>query len=202
MMGLPVAHLKRCVAMALMASLLLLAGCAAPRWDTARYDQFPLNWRKAERGENLIKVIALVPGGGVLAEAIGAELARRGFVVIPPASTMNMAAGVDLKAVSEHYIPARRNPGEMWRLRHALRASGVDAFLIVRAHDFVPRQHLGRTFWQQADLEIHSTTEENAAFNGAIAGTGFVNPHNDRPSSPSEVAARMVKNLAIGPGGI
>jgi hypothetical protein len=56
-----------------------------------------------------------------------------------------------------------------------LQARGVDAFLVVRVHDFVPKQYLGRTYWQQADLEIHSTTEENAASNVAIAGTGFAN---------------------------
>lgn len=83
-----------------------------------------------------------------------------------------------------------------------MHARGVDAFLIVRAHDFVPKQYLGRRFWQQADLEIHSTTEENAAFNGAIAGTAFANFHYDRASSPAEAAVTMVGNLARGPGGI
>ena len=63
----------------------------------------------------------------------------------------------------------------MWKLMHELQARGVDAFLVVRVHDFVPKQYLGRTYWQQADFEIHSTTEENAACNGAIAGTGFAN---------------------------
>jgi hypothetical protein len=187
---------------ALMASVLLLAGCTAPRWETATYDNFPLNWGRVKSGNTLIRVIALTPGGGVLSEAIGAELAQRGFVIVPVASTMTMAADVDFKAVSQHHVPARRSPGEMWKLRHALHARGVDAFLIVRAHDFVPRQHLGRTFWQQADLEVHSTTEENASSSGAVAGTGFVNFHDDRPSTPAEAAQTMVTNLARGPGGI
>ena len=183
-------------------SLMCLAGCSASRWDTLTYDRFPLNWRRAERGRALIKVIALVPGGGDLAEAIGIELSKRGFVVIPPASTITMASGVDLAAIAQRVVPAKRNPGEMWKLRHALHAQGVDAFLIVRVHDFVPKAYLGRDFWQQADLEVYSTTEENAAFNGAIAGTGFINFRKDRPSTPSEAAAAMVMNLAIGPGGI
>lgn len=167
----PGAHMKRCVAIAFMASLLFLTGCASPR-STWTYDQFPLNWRKAERGKDLIKVIALVPGGGVLAEAIGIELTKRGFVVIPPTSTVNMATSVDFKAISEHHIPARRAPDEMWKLRHALHARGVNAFLIVRSHDFVPKKFLKYIFWQQANLELYSTTEENP-FNDAIAGTVF-----------------------------
>lgn len=194
--------MNRFIVIALMVSLVHVAGCAAPRWETATYDRFPLNWARARRGEDLIKVIALVPGGGVLADAVGVELAKRGFVVIPSISTMDMVPEVNFKAVSEHYIPSRRNAGEMWKLRHALRARDVDAFLIVRDHNFVPKQYLGRTYWQQAELEIHSTTEENPIFNGAIAGTAFANLHNSRASSPSEAAVMMVDNLARGPGGI
>jgi hypothetical protein len=143
-----------------------------------------------------------VPGGGALSEAIGVELAKRGFVIIEPASTVGMAIGVDFKAVSEHHIPARRNPVEMWKLRNQLHARGVNAFLIVRTHDFAPRPYLGRLFWQQAELEIHSTTEENATSNGAIAGTFWANLRHDRAQTPPEAAAEMVKNLARGPGGI
>ncbi len=194
--------MNRYLATALVASTFLLAGCAAPRWDTATYDHFPLNWGRAARGSAPIRVIALVPGGGVLAEAVGTELAKRGFVVVPSTSTLKMAPQVNFHAVLDHFIPVRSDAGEMWKLRHALHAHGVDAFLIVRAHDFVPKQYLGRTYWQQAALEIHSTTEENPAFNGAIAGTAFANFHNDRASSPSEAAVSMVTNLARGPGGI
>lgn len=193
---------KRRISIAFMSSIPLMAGCAAPRWETATYDRFHLNWGRAKRGEDLIRVIALTPGGGALSEAIGAELAMRGFVIVPSNDTVKFAPEVDFKVVSQHYIPSRRSPSEMWKLRHALRSLGVDAFLIVRAHDFAPRQHLGMKFWQQAHLEVYSTTEENAVFNGAIAGTGFVNLHADRPSSPSEAAQRMVWNLASGPGAI
>lgn len=135
-----VAPMKRCIATALMASLLPPAGCASPRWEAATYERFPLNRGRVERGSDLIMVIALVPGGGALAEAIGIELAKRGFAVLPSTSTMSMAAAMDLRAIAEHHVPARRNWGEMWKLRHALRAHGVDAFPIVRNHDFVPKR--------------------------------------------------------------
>lgn len=186
----------------LLAVLAVLAGCAAPRWETATYDNFPLNWEKEKGGSELIRVIALAPGGGDLAEAVGAELAKRGFVIVPVASTMAMATDVDFNAIANPQAPARRSPAEMWKLRHALHARGVHAFLIVRAHDFAPRPYLGRAHWQQADLEVYSTTEENATSGGAIAGTGFVNLLNDRPSSAAEAAQTLVENLARGPGAI
>lgn len=194
--------MKRRSTLTSMASAAFLSACGAPRWDTARYDQFPLNWRRAERGAALIRVIAIVPGGGALSDAVGVELAKRGFVIIEPASTVGMVTGVDFKAVAEHPIPARRNPVEMWKLRNQLHARGVDAFMIVRVHDFAPRPYLGRLFWQQAELEIHSTTEENATSNGAIAGTFWANLRHDRAQTPPEAAAEMVKNLARGPGAI
>jgi len=198
MLGVP----TKVMVAALVAVTAILSGCTAPRWETATHDQFPLNWGRAQRGSALIKVIALTPGGGVLSEAIGTELAKRGFVIVPATTTQTLATDVDFTAVSVR--EARRGPssGELWKLRHALYSRGIDAFLIVRSHDFTPKPHLGRNFWQQAELELHSTTEENATSNGAIAGTSFVNPLSDRPSSPVEAAMRMVTNLAIGPGGI
>lgn len=192
------AHMQRRVAIAFMVSLLFQAGCATPHWKTSTYDQFPLNRRRAKSKSELIKVIALVPGGGILADAIGIELAKRGFVVITPTSTVDIASGVDFKAISEHHIPARRAPDEMWKLRKVLRARNVGAFLVVRANDFVPRQHLGYMFWQSATFDIHSTDDqEDRDFGGPIAGAVFVNTHKDRSSSPSETAASMVERLAI-----
>lgn len=188
----------RVVALAVTASLALLAACAAPRWDTATYEQFHLNWRRAQP----IRVIAMVPGGGELADAVGVELAKRRFVVIEPTSTASMVTDVDFKAVLELNIRARPNDVALWKLRNQLQTRGVDAFVIVRAHDFSPRPYLGRLFWQQADLEVYSTTEENATSNGAIAGTGWANLRDDRSQSPAEAAAELVKNLARGPGAI
>jgi hypothetical protein len=168
----------------------------------ATYDQFPINWNRAKQGNDLIKVIALVPGGGAVADAIGVELSRRGFVVISMTSTMSMATGIDFKAVAEGDIPSRRNPGEMRKLGNQLRAQGVDAFLIVRANDFSPRQYLSRTYWQSVDVSLFESgfDERNYAGN-AIAGGPWLNLH-DRPQSPAEAAAEIVSNLARGPGAI
>jgi hypothetical protein len=198
MFGIP----ARCATAALMVLSALLAGCTAPRWETATYEQFPLNRGKGKDGVELIRVIAMTPGGGALSDAVATELSKRGFVIVTAASTQALAADVDFKVVSELDVPSRRSPGETRKLRYLLRAHGVDAVVVVQAHDFQPRPYRGRAYWQQAALEVHSTTEENAWFNGAIAGTSFINFREDRPSSPAEAAQSMVTNLAIGPGGI
>ena len=190
---------RRCV-MALLVLPTVLAGCTSPRWETATYDRFPFNWGRAERGLGLIRVVALTPGAGELSEAIGVELAKRGFVVVPAASTVAMAVSVDFDAVSVRR--SLRSPAETAKLRHALYARGVDAFLVVRAHDFSPRPYLGRLFWQQAEVELHGTTDEYAASRGAFAGTAFANLRDDRPSTASEAARDIVTRLAIGPGAI
>ncbi len=194
--------MKRVAALAVMATLPFLISCGPPRWETARYDQFPFNWSRVKSGE-VIKVIALVPGGGVVGDAIGVELAKRGFVIIPTATTVSMVTGVDFKAIAEHYIPARRNPGEIRNLGDQLGVQGVDAFLVVRANDFSPRQYLGHTYWQSADISIFSARgfEESNYAGGAIYRHSWANIH-DRPKSPAEAAAEIVKNLAFGPGAI
>lgn len=194
--------MKRVVGFALLALVLLLTSCGPPRWVTATYDQFPLNWSRAKRGLEPIKVIALVPGGGVVADAIGAELAKRGFVIIPMASTMRMVSGVDFKAVAEHYIPARRNWGELRKLGDALHARGADAFLIVRADKFDPRAYLGKTYWQEVHATLYASGFDESNFGGdPIASPPWFNIH-DRPKTPAEAAAEIVENLAVGPGAI
>jgi len=194
--------MKRSVLFALVASLPLLASCGAPRWVTATYDQFPLNWSRAKADRGLIKVVAMVPGGGAIADAVGVELSRRGFEVISMASTACMVNDVDFKAIAEDYIPSRRNPRAMRELGDQLHARGVDAFVIVRAQDFSPRQHLGRAYWQSAHISIFASGFDERNYGGdAIAGGPWVNIH-DRPMSPSEAAVEIVENLAWGSGAI
>ena len=195
-------HGGRSLLPALMASLLLVTGCTTPHWESATFDQFLINRGRVKNGDGLIRVVAMVPGGGALAEAVGSELAGRGFKVVPSATLLGMDTGVDFKAVSERARPGQGNTAGLWKLRHALHARGVDAFVIVRDQDFAPRPHMGRRFWQQADLEVYSTTGENATSNGAIAGTGFVNLLDGRASTAAEAAADMVTRIAMGPGAL
>jgi hypothetical protein len=193
--------MKRKITLLILASNLVLASCAAPFWTTSSYDQFPINRGQAKQGENLIKVIALAPGGGDVADAVGAELVKRGFVIVSPESTTNMVTGVDFKAVSEHRIPARRNLGEMDKLRQQLSAKGVDAFLVFNAQDFKPRQWREHAYWQQADYKIFSTLRTGPTFFGEIVSGQWANIDN-RAKSATEAAVEIVNSMAMGGGSI
>ena len=185
----------------MLASGVFLAACAPPFWTTSTYEQFPLNRGFAKRGEHLIKVIALVPGGGDVADAVGVELAKRGFAIVSPDSTMSMVTGIDFKAVIDHRIPARRNPAEMDKLRQQLSAKGVDAFMVFNVQDFKPRQWRDNAYWQQANYMMYSTLQTGIGYFGEIAIGQWANIEN-RAKSPSDAAVEIVNNMAMGGGAL
>jgi len=185
----------------MLASGVFLAACAPPFWTTSTYEQFPLNRGLAKHGDRLINVIALVPGEGDVADAVGIELAKRGFVIVSAASTISMASGVDFKAISDHAIPARRNLAEMDKLRQQLSAKGVDAFLVFNDRDFKPRQWRDNPYWQQASYMTYSTQYTGIGYFGEIASGRWANIDN-RAKSPSDAAVEMVNSMAMGGGAI
>ena len=192
------AFMKQVLRLAIVAPMLFLAACGLPYWYASTFDQFPVNRGRAEKG-GLIKVVALMPGGGVVGDAIGTELAKRGFVISPPASTMSMVTGVDLKIVYETYMLAGRPSGEMEKLRNQLRTQGVDAFLVVRADRFNPRQFQKYAYFQQANYAIYSTQGGTLHPSGEIYSGGWGNI-DDRPKSPSEAAVEIVNRMATHTG--
>ena len=145
-------YMRQAVATVAIASILFLAGCASQSPATARHDQFPM-----ARAPYSVKAIAILPDGGVLAEAIGVELASRGFTIFTATSTMSMVTGVDWKAVSQVYIPGRTNPGEVENLTNQLHAQGIDAFLVLKANDLAPRRWQQYAYWQTADTHLYNT---------------------------------------------
>lgn len=160
-----------------------VAACASYSPATARYDQFP-----TARGQYPVKSIAILPGAGALADAVGVELAKRGFVVVQPSATAQMVKGVDFKAVS---VPGRADPALVEDLKYQLHSRGVDAFLIVRADDFVARQaatyHLYRTHPEVSSFSYYTWLWQNR--------------DKDRPRSPAEAAAESVTTMARRTGG-
>ncbi|MXS76887.1 hypothetical protein ABF87_02720 [Nitrosomonas sp. JL21] len=93
---------------------ILLQGCASSKVSIA-----PV----APPVHHAVKVIALAPGGGVLADAVGIELANRGFTIIDPSSTTNMLVRLNLNEVEI------AKPEGLTKLRE----QGIDAYLVVRA---------------------------------------------------------------------
>ncbi len=70
-----------------------------------------------------VKAIALAPGAGLLADAVGVELSNRGFTVIDSASTSQMLVRLNLNEVEIS------TPQGLTKLKD----QGIDAFLTVRA---------------------------------------------------------------------
>lgn len=75
------------------------------------------------QSQQKVRSIAIAPGGGLLADAVGVDLSNRGFTVIDPAATSNMMIRLNLNEVEI------AQPEGLTKLR----GQGIDAFLVVRA---------------------------------------------------------------------
>jgi hypothetical protein len=74
------------------------------------------------KSSHKVSAIAFAPGGGLLADAVGVELANRGFTVIDPMATSNMLVRLNLTE-----IEVARPEGLA-----KLKSQGIDAYLVVR----------------------------------------------------------------------
>lgn len=70
-----------------------------------------------------VGTVALMPGGGVLADAVGVEIANRGFRVVDAQATTSLLARLNLNEFDVS-MPAGLAQ---------LRAHGIDAVLVVRS---------------------------------------------------------------------
>ena len=112
--------------------LIELSGCASSKMSSQATSASPVP----------IRVIAIAPGGGVLADAVGGELTNRGFQIIDPGSTMRLVGRVNLTEFDVTRPESIRQ----------LRDQGVDAVLAVRAIGAYDQQP------QSASARITSTT--------------------------------------------
>jgi hypothetical protein len=181
--------MKQVVAFVAIALILFIGACASQSPGTASHNQFPMAKRPYS-----IKAIAILPGGGVLAEALGVELAKRGFIVSTVVSTMNIVTGVDWKIVSELYRPGRNNPDEVEKLMNQLRAQGIDAFLVLKADGFAPQQWQQYAYWQTVGIHLYSTHPDLKGRPHSY--WGWVNTDN-MAKSPSEAAVEIVTRMAL-----
>lgn len=181
--------MSRANAVVAAALVLFLSACATQPPATARNDQFPM-----AKGPYPVRTIAVLPGGGVLADAIGEELARRGFVVSTALATMGMVTGVDWSVVSQLYVPGRESSADAERLMRQLHAKGVDAVLVLKADGFAPRQWRQYAYWQTVDTHLYRTSPEPRG-NGH-SYWGWVNIDDKGAKSPPQAAAEIVTRMA------
>ena len=119
------------VSAALLATA-VMCGCASSRLST-----LPASGNLTAP----VKVIALDPSGGLLADAVAVELSNRGFTVLDSATTSKIMARLNLNEV-EISTPVGLEK---------LKAQGIDAYLTVRAAGGYDQQV------QSASARVNST---------------------------------------------
>jgi hypothetical protein len=162
--------------MSLAAIALALAGCSLARVSTAGSGS-PIP----------IKTIAMMPGGGLMADAVAVELANKGFTIIDAASTSSMISRVNAKELEIS------NPESLSRIR----AQGVDAILNVRgavSTDGEPQSASARMTSTHNNMLIAGVTWQNARAGqeGSIADRTVKKGLSDAAAQiANELAARM-----------
>ncbi len=132
--------------LALLAALMLLTSCGGSKISTV-----PV----ASAGGQNIHSIALAPNGGLLADAVGVELANRGYEIIDSASTSSMMVRLNMNEVEV------QRPENLAKLK----AQGIDAFLSVRAsgaYDGQPQGASARVVSTATGRLIAGVTWQNA----------------------------------------
>jgi hypothetical protein len=140
---------------------LALAGCSTAQVSSFSSPQVP---------KVPIKTIAMMPGGGLLADAVAVELANRGLTIIDPASTSNMMVRLNLNE-----IEISRPEGLA-----KLKSQGVDAVLIVKAAGGYDEQP------QSASARMTSTGDGRL-----IAGTTWQNGFGGQAGSIADRVMRQ-----------
>jgi outer membrane lipopolysaccharide assembly protein LptE/RlpB len=123
---------------------LLLGGCGFSQTSSAPVAQrVPVN------------TIAMMPGGGILADAVAVELSSRGFKIIDPAATSSLIVRLRLKEIEITQIAGLSR----------FKSQGIDAVLVVRAVGYDQQP-------QSASVRMTST-ESGALIAGVTWQNGF-----------------------------
>lgn len=150
---------RRSLLLALPA-LAAIAGCGTSQVSTA-----PVLGGQT----HAVRAIAMMPGGGLLADAVAVELSNRGFTVIDSADTSSLMARLNLNEIEI------TRPEGLARLR----SQGVDAVLTVRAaagYDELP---------QSASARVNSTQTGRV-----MAGVSWQNGWGGRAGSIADRTMR------------
>lgn len=138
-----------------LASCAFLAACGGSRVSTVR------GGNPTSHG---VKAIAFAPGGGLVADAVGIELANRGYVVIDTAQTTGIMGRIGLNEVE------LQQPSGL----QAMRDQGIDALLSVRSAsgpDGIPQSASARMTSTHTGQVIAGATWQNGwgGMRGSIA---------------------------------
>jgi len=139
-----------------LASAILLAGCASSKVSSVS---------TTNQTKHSVKVIAFAPGGGLLADAVGVELANRGFTIIDSTTTSSMMVRLNLNEIEI------ARPEGLAKFKE----QGIDAVLVVRAGGGYDQQP------QSASARMNSTSTGQV-----IAGVTWQNGFGGAAGSPAD----------------
>lgn len=139
----------------ILASCALLTACSGSRVSAVKNGNPPAH---------AIRAIAFAPGGGLMADAVGVELANRGYVVIDTAQVTGIIGRIGLNEI-ELQQPAGLQ---------AMREQGIDALLSVRSAsgpDGTPQSASARMTSTHTGQVISGATWQNGwgGMQGSIA---------------------------------
>ncbi len=134
-----------------------------------------------------IKSIAMMPGGGILSEAVSVELLNRGFTVIDASTTSSMMVRLNLNEIE---ITRPEGLGK-------LRDQGIEAVLIVKAagvYDDQPQSASARMTSTADGRLIAGVTWQNG-FGGQAGSMADRVMRQGLTGAASEIANGLVKQV-------
>lgn len=157
---------------------LLLSACG-----TSQTSSLPTTPRAA------VKTIAMMPGGGLLAEAVAVELSARGFTIVDPAATSTLMVRLKLREV-EIVLPAGLS---------RLKGEGIDALLVVRAvgYDQQPQSASARMNSTDNGVLIAGVTWQNG-FGGQAGSVADRVMRKGLTQAAAEIANELAARVAPG----
>lgn len=170
--------MKSLTVIAALSAALLLGGCA-----TSSLSTLPV----AARPSQPMNVIAMAPGGGILADAVGVELANRGFNVIDVSTTSQMLVRLNL---SEIEISQPQGLAK-------LKSQGVDGFLVVRAaagYDGMPQSASARVNSTETGQVVSGVSWQNG-WGGQAGSIADRTMRSGLTGAASEIADALARNL-------
>jgi len=157
----------------------LFAGCA-----TSRISTIPVSGRLATS----VKVIALDPGGGLLADAVGVELSNKGFTVIDSATTSKLMARLNINEIEIS------TPVGLQKLKE----QGVEAYLTVRAaggYDQQPQSASARVNRKDTGQIVAGITWQNG-WGGQAGSIADRTMRKGLAEAVTEIAEALVKSIS------
>ena len=165
-------------------AITLVTGCAS-----SKISSLPVSAQRQQ--QQVVKVIAFAPGGGLLSDAVGVELANLGFTIIDSSTTSNMMVRMNMNEVQIS------RPDSLLKFKE----QGIDAILVVRAaggYDFQPQSASARMSSTQTGQVLAGVTWQNG-FGGMAGSPADRIMRKGLTDAAAEIAAAIASRISTSP---